>query len=124
MIRVGRRLTRGLRRIARRGLGLVGKASKLMGKITKPLQKVVGPLIDKLPLPEFAKSIAKNVLSNPMSLMAGGPLGLAGSVVGAAGSASSLAGVAQTFAGSVAGGNPAGLANLAEMVAHQRAQIG
>ncbi|MBI4815365.1 MAG: hypothetical protein HY791_03865 [Deltaproteobacteria bacterium] len=127
MIRIGRGIRRGLRRLrglARKGMGLIGKASKLMSKLTQPLQKALGPIIDKLPLPDFAKSIAKNVLGNPLSLVGGGPLGLVGGVVGATGSTGSLLNVAQTFAGSAAGGNPQGLGNLAEIVAHQRAQIG
>ena len=131
---IGRRIRRGIRRVTRpiksvagKALGAISKPLGALSKLTAPLQKIMGGILDKLPFGQFLKPFMNQCLSNPLAMMAGGPLGMLGGLAGMAGTAGNLSNMVGTlggcFGGNLAGQlSPQGLNNVTQITAHAHAQ--
>lgn len=126
---LGRRIGRAFRRVTRVVRRVTNFAKDAIGVVTKPLSTLankalefVGPVLDKLPFGNVIKQFAGQFLSNPLSLLAMGPLGGIGALAQMAGGSAGLSQLVNVFAGSAGMQNPLGAQNLLNIVAQQHAR--
>lgn len=109
---------------------IAGVVSKIADIIQKPLSLITSPLkgladkfLDKLgPFGKFLKPLADKFLDNAASFLMPGGLGVLSTIMKGASTVGKIADAVGTLS-TAAQGDPASLANLAQLAAQRQAQI-
>ncbi|MCK6547980.1 hypothetical protein L6R52_19170 [Myxococcota bacterium] len=121
--RIGRRISRGFRRVTSFAKKAVSTVTRPFTEVARAFTGVVGRVLDYVPFGQTIKQFAGAFLSNPLALLAAGPLGATTGFFGMAASTSDLAMMTTTFAATQAAQSPEGRANLLAMAAYRHAQL-
>jgi hypothetical protein len=121
--RLGRRLSRGFRRVTSFARKAVGTVLKPFAQLTTAFTQVIGRALDFVPFGGLIKQFGLAFMGSPLALLAPGTLGATFGLFGMARSTQDLAGLTVSLASSTAAQRPEARANVYAMAAWRHAQL-